>query len=117
MDVPPPLTPPTSYLPKPLVRIFSDMDHAADLTPPGKGPLLTAAPAHTPPVQVPLPTPPPLLRQSSVVSNPYANLHINHFTDCEAEIVEKQSNSQFVKAWIFFYRFCLQDPLTFALVK
>jgi hypothetical protein len=35
----------------------------------------------------------------------------------EREVMKFKSNSQWVKAWIIFYRFCLKDPLAFAIVK
>jgi hypothetical protein len=35
----------------------------------------------------------------------------------EREVMRFKSNSQWVKAWIIFYRFCLKDPLAFAIVK
>ena len=48
-------------------------------------------------------------------------MRVNHqhplLTEAECEIFKLKSNSQLVKAWIYFYRFCLKDPLTFALVK
>ena len=33
------------------------------------------------------------------------------------DIIMKNCNSQWVNAWIYFYRICLKDPLAFALVK
>ena len=39
------------------------------------------------------------------------------FTEAEYDIIMKNYNSQWVKAWIYFYRICLKDPLAFALVK
>ena len=35
----------------------------------------------------------------------------------EYDIITKKCNSQWVKAWIYFYRLCLKDPFAFALVK
>jgi hypothetical protein len=38
-------------------------------------------------------------------------------TVAEKSILEDPKNSQWVKSWIVFYRFCLNDPFVFALVK
>jgi hypothetical protein len=38
-------------------------------------------------------------------------------TVAEKNILENPKNSQWVKSWIVFYRFCLNDPFVFALVK
>jgi hypothetical protein len=38
-------------------------------------------------------------------------------TAAEKTILEDPKNSQWVKSWIVFYRFCLNDPFVFALVK
>ena len=38
-------------------------------------------------------------------------------TAAEKNILEEPKNSQWVKSWIVFYRFCLNDPFVFALVK
>ena len=38
-------------------------------------------------------------------------------TAAEKSILEDPKNSQWLKSWIVFYRFCLNDPLVFALVK
>ena len=38
-------------------------------------------------------------------------------TDAEKRILEDPKTSQWLKSWIVFYRFCLNDPLVFALVK
>jgi hypothetical protein len=35
----------------------------------------------------------------------------------EKSILEDPKTSQWLKSWIVFYRFCLNDPLVFALVK
>ena len=39
------------------------------------------------------------------------------FSEAEQDINTKKGNSQLVKSWIYFYRLCLKDPLSFALVK
>ena len=38
-------------------------------------------------------------------------------TAAEKTILEDPKSSQWVKSWIVFYRFCLNDPFVFALVK
>ena len=38
-------------------------------------------------------------------------------TVAEKSILEDKKSSQWVKSWIVFYRFCLNDPFVFALVK
>ena len=38
-------------------------------------------------------------------------------TVAEKSILENPKNSQWVKSWIVFYRFCLNDHFVFALVK
>ena len=38
-------------------------------------------------------------------------------TVAEKSILEDPKNSLWVKSWIVFYRFCLNDPFVFALVK
>jgi hypothetical protein len=38
-------------------------------------------------------------------------------TVAEKSILENPKISQWVKSWIVFYRFCLNDPFVFALVK
>jgi len=38
-------------------------------------------------------------------------------TVAEKNILENPKNSQWVKSWIVFYRFCLNDHFVFALVK
>ena len=38
-------------------------------------------------------------------------------SDVEREVIKYRSNSQWVKAWIVFYRLCLKDALAFAIVK
>ena len=38
-------------------------------------------------------------------------------TAAEKSILEDPKTSQWLKSWIVFYRFCLNDPLVFALVK
>ena len=38
-------------------------------------------------------------------------------TVAEKSILEDPKNSQWVKSWIVFYRFCLNDPFVFAIVK
>ena len=75
---------------------------------------MDAAPPSTPPARIPV-TPPPWRR-----NNPQTQDHHNLraiFIESEYEIITKKCNSQLVKAWIYFYRLCLKDPLTFALVK
>ena len=52
------------------------------------------------------------------VRNLQAEALMLRLADAEREVVVKfKSNSQWVKAWIIFYRFCLKDPLAFAIVK
>ena len=57
------------------------------------------------------------------VTRPFIGTHADdaflrhHFTEAEYDIITRLANSQMVKAWIYFYRFCLKDPLAFALVK
>jgi hypothetical protein len=38
-------------------------------------------------------------------------------TVAEKNILEDPNNSLWAKSWIVFYRFCLNDPFVFALVK
>ena len=45
------------------------------------------------------------------------NFSLKLLTVAEKSILEEQKNSQWVKSWIVFYRFCLNDPFVFALVK
>ena len=45
------------------------------------------------------------------------NLSLKLITVAEKSILEDPKNSQWVKSWIVFYRFCLNDPFVFALVK
>ena len=60
-----------------------------------------------------IPTVPPVVARTVSRSNRLHPL----LTEAEGEIFKLKSNTQWVKAWIYFYRFCLKDPLTFALVK
>ena len=69
------------------------------------------APPHTPPAHIPI-APPPL----SPRMHPNDGLR-ELFLEAEFDIISRKSNSQWVKAWIFYYRFCLKDPMVFALVK
>ena len=75
---------------------------------------MDAPPPSTPPSTVPVAPPCFTLPWRS-------SMRVNHqhplLTEAECEIFKLKSNSQLVKAWIYFYRFCLKDPLTFALVK
>ncbi len=65
----------------------------------------------TPPPVTPPPANPPqiALRRTS------NDLRIL-FSEAEQDIITI-GNSQLVKSWIYFYRLCLKDPLSFALVK
>ena len=51
------------------------------------------------------------------VRNLQAEALMLRLADAEREVMKFKSNSQWVKAWIIFYRFCLKDPLAFAIVK
>jgi len=55
-------------------------------------------------------------RRSSITSPEDQRLRLL-FTEAEYDIITKKCNSQWMKAWIYFYRLCLKDPLAFALVK
>ena len=74
--------------------------------------LLSAAMDATPSPATPPPANPPqiALRRTS---NDLRML----FSEAEQDIITKKGNSQLVKSWIYFYRLCLKDPLSFALVK
>jgi hypothetical protein len=73
---------------------------------------MDASPPATPPITVPV-APPGVSGRNSLRTN-----HVHPLlTAAENEIFTLKSNSQLVKAWIFFYRFCLKDPFMFALVK
>ena len=69
------------------------------------------APPRTPSSTIP--SGPPVVARTASRSNRHHPL----LTEAEGEIFKLKSNTQWVKAWIYFYRFCLKDPLTFALVK
>ena len=71
---------------------------------------MDAAPPSTPPANIPLN--PPVWRRNTLQDN-LRTL----FLDAEVDIITKKCNSQLVKSWIYFYRFCLKDPMSFALVK
>jgi len=73
-----------------------------------------APPSSTPPAAIRLT--PPAMRRSNHISPDDQRLRLI-FTDAEFDIISKKHNSQLVKAWIYFYRLCLKDPLVFALVK
>ena len=76
--------------------------------------LLSAAMDATPPPATPPAIPPQIaLRPPPRTSNDLRML----FSEAEQDIITKKGNSQLVKSWIFFYRLCLKDPLSFALVK
>ena len=72
------------------------------------------APQSTPPATIRL-TPPSVRNVNSPAEDDV--FLRTHFSEAEYDIITKKANSQMVKSWIFFYRFCLKDPLAFALVK
>ena len=74
--------------------------------------LLSAVMDATPPPATPPPANPP----QSVLRRTSNDLRML-FSEAEQDIITKKGNSQLVKSWIFFYRLCLKDPLSFALVK
>ena len=61
--------------------------------------------------------PPPLVVNAVPPRNLQAEALMASLSDVEREVIKYRSNSQWVKAWIVFYRLCLKDALPFAIVK
>jgi hypothetical protein len=77
--------------------------------------LLSAAMDATPPPANPPPATPP---QIALCPPPRTSNDLRMlFSEAEQDIITKKGNSQLVKSWMYFYRLCLKDPLSFALVK
>ena len=72
---------------------------------------MDAAPPSTPPATIPLT--PPVWRSNTLQQDNLRTV----FLEAEYDIITKKCNSLLVKSWIYFYRLCLKDPLSFALVK